>query len=60
MESEIVDTGGTATFATQDVRHEARWAEIVADAEKAYGRLDILCNIAGISGRDPKLNIRPA
>ena len=58
MEKEIVDTGGTATFATQDVRHEARWAEIVADAEKAYGRLDILCNIAGISGRDPKLNIQ--
>jgi len=26
MEKEIVDTGGTATFATQDVRHEARWA----------------------------------
>ena len=32
VEKEIVDTGGTATFATQDVRHEARWAEIVADA----------------------------
>jgi NAD(P)-dependent dehydrogenase (short-subunit alcohol dehydrogenase family) len=25
---------------------------------KSYGRLDILCNIAGISGRDPKLNIQ--
>ena len=40
VEKEIVDTGGTATYATQDVRHEARWAEIVADTEKAYGRLD--------------------
>ena len=58
MEKEIVESGGTATFAPQDVRNEARWTEIVADAEKAYGRLDILCNIAGISGRDPKLNIQ--
>jgi nucleoside-diphosphate-sugar epimerase len=33
IEKEIVDAGGTATFATQDVRHEARWAEIVADAD---------------------------
>ena len=43
---------------TQDVRDEAQWAAIVGQAEKAYGRLDILCNIAGISGRDPKLNIQ--
>ena len=57
-EKEIVEGGGTAMFAPQDVRNEARWAEIVADAEKTYGRLDILCNIAGISGRDPKLNIQ--
>jgi NAD(P)-dependent dehydrogenase (short-subunit alcohol dehydrogenase family) len=44
-------------FATQDVCDEAAWGAIVAQAEKSYGRLDILCNIAGISGRDPKLNI---
>ena len=55
---EITDSGGTATFATQDVRDEAQWAATVAQAEKSYGRLDILCNIAGISGRDPKLNIQ--
>ena len=55
---EITDTGGTAMFATQDVRDEAQWAATVALAEKSYGRLDILCNIAGISGRDPKLNIQ--
>jgi cyclopentanol dehydrogenase len=55
---EISDSGGTAMFALQDVRDEARWATIVAQAEKSYGRLDILCNIAGISGRDPKLNIQ--
>jgi NAD(P)-dependent dehydrogenase (short-subunit alcohol dehydrogenase family) len=55
---EITGRGGVASFATQDVREEAQWAAIVAEAEKSYGRLDILCNIAGISGRDPKLNIQ--
>ena len=55
---EISDSGGTATFALQDVCDETRWVAIVAQAEKSYGRLDILCNIAGISGRDPKLNIQ--
>ncbi len=56
--AEIGKANGTAMFATQDVRDEARWAAIVALAESTYGRLDILCNIAGISGRDPKLNIQ--
>jgi NAD(P)-dependent dehydrogenase (short-subunit alcohol dehydrogenase family) len=56
---EIADGGGSAVFASQDVRDEAQWATIVAQAEKTYGRLDILCNIGGISGRDPKMNIQP-
>jgi NAD(P)-dependent dehydrogenase (short-subunit alcohol dehydrogenase family) len=56
---EIVGTGGSATFAMQDVASESRWTEIVAEAETRYGRIDILCNIAGISGRDPMLNIQP-
>lgn len=55
---EITSKGRTAAFAEQDVASEARWAEIVADAEKRFGRVDILCNIAGISGRDPKLNLQ--
>jgi len=55
---EIAAAGGVARFTPQDVRNEARWAEIVADAESNFGRVDILCNIAGISGRDPKLNIQ--
>ncbi|HYR65088.1 MAG TPA: glucose 1-dehydrogenase [Reyranella sp.] len=55
---EIADTGGAALFAAHDVRHEAEWSDVVAQAEKTYGRLDILCNIAGISGRDPKMNIQ--
>lgn len=56
--AEISGTDGTATFQTQDVRDEAQWMTIVEQVEKRHGRLDILCNIAGISGRDPKLNIQ--
>ncbi|MFO1083317.1 MAG: SDR family oxidoreductase [Reyranellaceae bacterium] len=58
IEEDIIAADGTALFASQDVRDEARWAEIVGFAEKTYGRVDILCNIAGISGRDPKQNIQ--
>ena len=54
----IVDAGGVAVFAEQNVGSEARWAEIAGLADKTYGRIDILCNIAGISGRDPLLNIQ--
>jgi NAD(P)-dependent dehydrogenase (short-subunit alcohol dehydrogenase family) len=55
---EIVDAGGAATFAAQDVCSEPTWTTIAGQAEKIYGRVDVLCNIAGISGRDPKLNIQ--
>jgi NAD(P)-dependent dehydrogenase (short-subunit alcohol dehydrogenase family) len=55
---EITDGGDAATFALHDVCDEALWERIVARAEKSYGRLDILCNIAGISGRDPQLNVQ--
>jgi NAD(P)-dependent dehydrogenase (short-subunit alcohol dehydrogenase family) len=55
---EITEAGGTASFAAQDVVSESQWAAIAAEAEKRYGRIDILCNIAGISGRDPKMNIQ--
>jgi NAD(P)-dependent dehydrogenase (short-subunit alcohol dehydrogenase family) len=55
---EIARAQGTAMFVVQDVREEAAWVSVVARAESAWGRLDILCNIAGISGRDPKLNIQ--
>jgi len=55
---DIRRSGGTAAFAVHDVRDEARWQAVVAKAEQDFGRLDVLCNIAGISGRDPKLNIQ--
>jgi cyclopentanol dehydrogenase len=49
--------GGVGLFALQDVCDEPTWARIVAQAEATFGRLDILCNIAGISGRDPKITV---
>ncbi len=52
---EISEGGGTAVFAVQDACDAASWTATVALAEKSYGRLDILCNIAGISGRDPNM-----
>ena len=58
MAKQISDSSGTTMFAEQDVCDEPCWAAIVALAEKNYGRLDILCNIAGISGRDPRLNVQ--
>jgi cyclopentanol dehydrogenase len=58
MAKQISDSSGTTMFAEQDVCDEPCLAAIVALAEKNHGRLDILCNIAGISGRDPKLNVQ--
>lgn len=51
VESEITAVGSTAAFAEHDVRSEAQWTAIVAQAEQSWGRVDILCNIAGISGK---------
>src|SRR6201986_5031700 len=44
----IVKAGGKADFLEQDVTSEDRWAEIVADIEKRFGRLDIMVSNAGI------------
>jgi NAD(P)-dependent dehydrogenase (short-subunit alcohol dehydrogenase family) len=40
--------GGDAHFMHHDVTDEARWPEVVAEAEKRYGRLDIMVANAGI------------
>jgi NAD(P)-dependent dehydrogenase (short-subunit alcohol dehydrogenase family) len=48
---EQVAADGGFTFIAQDVRDEARWAEVVDDVEKRVGPLRILVNNAGILGR---------
>lgn len=37
-----------ALYLNHDVRSESRWAEVVAETIKAFGRLDILVNNAGL------------
>jgi cyclopentanol dehydrogenase len=55
---EIAAAGGTARFRPLDVCDEAGWAALVAETEKAYGSVTVLANVAGISGRDPQMNIQ--
>jgi len=51
----IVKAGGKAVFLEQDVTSEDRWAEIAADIEKRFGRLDIMVSNAGIGIAVPSI-----
>ena len=55
---EIAEAGGIAMFRTLDVCSDEQWQALVALTEKTWGKVDILANIAGISGRDPAMNIQ--
>ena len=47
---EIRAAGGEATFVRLDVTSESDWAGAVTEAERLYGKLDVLVNNAGIGG----------
>ena len=47
----IVAAGGQATFMPLDVTSAAHWQQVIAAAVAEYGKLDVLVNNAGISGR---------
>jgi len=49
----IAKAGGKAHYMRHDVRDEAAWPGIVAEAEKRYGRLDIMVANAGIGIMSP-------
>jgi NAD(P)-dependent dehydrogenase (short-subunit alcohol dehydrogenase family) len=51
----ITKAGGKAVFLEQDVTSEARWAEIVAEIERRFGRLDIMVSNAGIGIAVPSI-----
>jgi NAD(P)-dependent dehydrogenase (short-subunit alcohol dehydrogenase family) len=44
----ISEAGGKVAWLTHDVRDEAGWPEVIATAEKRFGRLDIMIANAGI------------
>lgn len=48
---EIIDAGGVAEYRPLDVCSEEQWIALVGETERTYGKVDILANIAGISGR---------
>jgi hypothetical protein len=49
----IAKAGGKAHYLNHDVRDEAAWPAIVAEAEKRFGRLDIMVANAGIGIMSP-------
>ncbi len=55
---EITASGGAAEYRTLDVCKEDQWIALAADVEKKYGRIDILGNIAGISGRPAGMTVQ--
>ncbi|MBT6278423.1 MAG: glucose 1-dehydrogenase [Chromatiales bacterium] len=48
-----VTPGAHATFSRLDVGDEAQWIALMTEVESQFAGLDILANIAGVSGRDP-------
>lgn len=48
LASAIKKSGGDAIFLHHDVRNEAEWISVMAATKKAFGRLDILMNNAGV------------
>src|SRR5882757_5142949 len=49
----IAKAGGAAHYMNHDVRDEAAWPGVIAEAEKRFGRLDIMVANAGIGIMTP-------
>jgi NAD(P)-dependent dehydrogenase (short-subunit alcohol dehydrogenase family) len=47
-EAQILDDGGCAAFLRTDVRSEAEISAMISTAVQRWGRLDVLCNNAGV------------
>ena len=51
----IRKAGGEAVFLHQDVTSEPRWAEVIDEIERRFGRLDVLVSNAGIGIGAPSI-----
>jgi NAD(P)-dependent dehydrogenase (short-subunit alcohol dehydrogenase family) len=51
LAADIEAAGGKALFVRLDVTRESDWQDAVATAVRRFGKLDVLVNNAGISGR---------
>ena len=49
--AEIAESGGDALYVHLDVTHEEGWRSAIGEAISRFGKLDVLVNNAGISGR---------
>ena len=56
--SEIKEEAGHAIYKHLDVTDEAAWVQLVQEIVDMHGSVDILGNIAGISGRDPAMKVQ--
>jgi cyclopentanol dehydrogenase len=56
--NEIADGGGVAEYRRLDVSAETEWIALVEATEKKYGKIDVLGNIAGISGRPSSVTVQ--
>ena len=50
-EAEIAEAGGRVTFMLLDVTDEDNWQQVIDATVSTYGKLDVVVNNAGISGR---------
>ena len=50
-EAQIVEAGGRASFMSLDVTDEANWRQVIDATVATYGKLDVVVNNAGVSGR---------
>lgn len=55
---EITDGGGVADYLPLDVCKEEEWIALVAAVEQKFGQVDVLGNIAGISGRPAGMQVQ--
>ncbi len=54
---DIGEAGGAAEYRPLDVTSEAQWAALVEATERRHGKIDVLANIAGISGRPASVTV---